>query len=308
MINRKKRFSVSILSALALLLLFAFAYKTSFLKEDVIIPASLSNISKSGNDFIFKYKNQALKLYTIEQENQNREKWTLSQFDEVEKGTENGIDFHFKKDFNGTLIYGLYGDEPMDYPIAVYFKRHEKIEQGKASINIRKKLSGKYDLANWEKYKKGRLAYRVLDDKNNIIINKSISFVVDKEFKIVPDLVWGPFLSKQTTNKITLRFATNQVCSPVIMVNNKNYELKDGKYHEITISNLEPGKSYEYKLQIGDITHSYKLTTAPNPSNESKFTFAIASDSRGGTQLGETNTKGHNADILRKYTSAEVIN
>ncbi len=303
MINLKKTALATVLFSLAIILFAAFAYKTTFLNKNVIIPASLSNISKSENDFIFKYKDQALKLYTIMQENQNRQKWTLSQFDEVEKGTKNGIDFQFKKDFNGTLIYGLYGDEPMSYPIAVYFKKHAKIEHGKTSINIRKRLSGKYDLANWEKQGKGRLAYRVLDDKNNIIINKSISFVVDKEFKVVPDLVWGPFLSKQTTDKITMHFATNQMCSPLVMVNNKKYELKNGKNHEITITNLEAGKTYEYKLQIGDIIYKYKLSTAPGADNKSKFTFAFASDSRGGTQLGETNTKGHNADILKKLAA-----
>lgn len=303
MINLKKHTLATVPFSLAIILFAAFAYKTTFLNKEVIIPASLSNISKSENDFIFKYKDQALKLYTIEQENQNRQKWTLSQFDEVEKGTKNGIDFQFKKDFDGTLIYGLYGDEPMSYPIAVYFKKHAKIEHGKASINIRKRLSGKYDLANWENQGKGRLAYRVLDDKNNIIINKSISFVVDKEFKIVPDLVWGPFLSKQTTDKITLHFATNQMCSPMVMVNNKKYKLENGKNHEITITNLEAGKTYEYKLQIGDIIYKYKLATAPSTDNKSKFTFAFASDSRGGTQLGETNTKGHNADILKKLAA-----
>ena len=304
MINLKNKPSF-ILIILGASLLLAFAYKSDIIGIPSI-PKSLSNLTVFNNDIVFNYNDTKLNCYTIKQENMDREKWTLSQFNEVEKGSKSGIDFQFKKDFNGTLIYGLYGDEPMKYPIAVYFKKHEKIEKGKASINIRKRLSGKYDLANWEQLKKGRLAYRVLDDKNNIIINKSISFTVDSIFTIIPDLVWGPFLSRQTERFITISFATNLKCKPTVILNNIQYDLKEGKNHEITLSNMYAGHTYDYIIKIGSIEHKAQLQAAPKPGSNAKFTFAFASDSRGGTLKGETNTKGHNAAILKKMAALAV--
>ena len=291
---------------LAIIILSAFAYQSNFIDLGTRIPKSLSNISIVDNEFVFTYKGKNLKLFTVADENKIKDKWQLSQFDEVENGSQNGIDFVFKKDFNGTLIYGLYGDEPMKYPFAVYFKKHEKIVNGKASINIRENLSGKYDLAHWESNKKGRLAYRILDSANNVILNKSISFIVDKQFTVVPDIVWGPFLSCQTENSICIKFATNLNCTPIIKVNNKEYKLKNGKNHEITISELESEHQYDYIIQMGDITHKAKLRTSLKTGSQKEFTFAFASDSRGGTLKGVTETKGHNADILKKLAALAV--
>jgi hypothetical protein len=304
----KKKNSIQLtLIILGIALLSAFAYKANFIDINTPIPKSLSNISVSDGEFVFTKDSEKLKLFTVEQENKKRDKWALSQFDEVEKGTKDGIDFNFKKDFDGTLIYGLYGNEPMEYPFAVYFKKHEKIENGKASINIRKQLSGKYDLANWEQLKKGRLAYRILDKMNNVILNKSISFTVGDVFKIVPDIAWGPFLSAQTENSITISFATNLSCSPVVTVNKIRYDLKEGKQHEITITNLTNGTSYDYSIKMGDNEFHSKLSTALKSGSQEKFTFAFASDSRGGTLKGVTNTKGHNADILKKLAALAVF-
>ncbi|MCK5856473.1 MAG: hypothetical protein KAG64_03225 [Bacteroidales bacterium] len=302
MIHSKKT-KLFLLLIIGASLLFAFAYKTSFIDINTPIPKSLANISVKNGEFVYTKNGKNLKLYTIDQENEKRNKWSLSQFDEVETGNENGIDFQFKKDFDGTLIYGLYGDEPMKYPIAVYFKKHEIIKNGKASINIRKRLSGKYDLANWEKHKKGRLAYRVLDKQNNIIINKSISFTVNDSFNIVPDITWGPFLSRQTERYITISFATNLKCTPTVILNNIQFDFKEGKNHEITLSNMFANTSYTYEIKIGDIIHKARLQAAPKPGNKDKFTFAFASDSRGGTLKGESNTKGHNALILKKMAA-----
>ena len=303
--NKKKIIRLS-LASLSIIILSAFAYEISFIDINTPIPKSLSNISVSDGAFVFTHNGEKLKLYTIKEQNSVKDKWSLDQFDEVETGNEDGIEFNFKKDFDGTLIYGLYGNEPMKYPIAVYFKKHEKIIHGKASINIRKRLGGVYDLANWEKLNKGKLAYRILDSKNNVIFNKSISFTVDKEFKIVPDITWGPFLSKQSENHITISFATNLNCKPEIWVNNTKYESKEGKYHEITVDNLNSDKQYDYELKIGNINHKATFNTTPKGSTTSKFSFAFASDSRAGTQKGESDTKGHNADILKKMAALAV--
>ena len=303
--TNKTKLSISI-GLFAIILFSAFAYQSSFIDINIRIPKSLSNISVSNNEFVFTYKGEKLKLAPVVESERMANNWRFSQFDEVESGSANGINFAFKKDFNGTLIYGLYGDEPMKYPFAVYFKKTAKIKHGEASIDIRKNLSGKYDLAHWETKKKGRLAYRVLDSMNNVIINKSISFTVDKEFRVIPDLVWGPFLSCQTENSICIKFATNLPCTPIIRVNNKEYNLKKGKMHEIEISGLESGHDYNYSIQIGDIEHKASLSTAIKKGSQEKFTFAFASDSRGGTLRGVTETKGHNADILKKLAAVAV--
>ncbi len=299
----KIRISIFALAAIAISL---FSFRTEISKM-LDIPASLSNLSYVDGSLVFDYKGEKLKLYTEKEVLKDHNPWLLEQFDEVEEGTEDGIVFKFKKKFNGTLIYGLYPSEKMEYPIAVYFKKHSPIEKGKAEINIRKMLKGKYDLADWEHRKQGRLAYRVLDEKNNVVFNKSISFILKGDkFKIVPDITWGPFLSAQTKKGITIRFATNLNCSPLVFVNDKKYTSKKGKYHEFHIKGLAAGESYPYTIKIGDIEHHAELQTAPDAKNGRVFSFGFASDSRGGTQLGESNTQGHNADIIRKMAALAV--
>lgn len=263
------------------------------------IPNVYHNIfsSEKGNYFVDKDGN---KNY----ENHKKAIWRFEDFEEIEQGAENGILLNFKKDFDGIVIYGLYPDEKMEHPNAVFFKKPVTIVDGKALLKIRPTLSGKYDLANWETKKRGVIRYRVFDDKNNIITNKRIVFSVDdKTFKVEPGITAGPFITSLTPEGFTLTFWTNVPAKAEITINNKVYNSENTKKHVIHISGLQTDKDYDYKIDLGVDKLVSHIKTAPKSNDKIDFSFAFASDSRGGTQLGESQANGHNAYIMRKMAA-----
>jgi len=284
----------------AIIILLAVVYSfVSEIVEQVDIPAVFSNISSNDKGHFFTDKDgDKHKVYTKDA------KWRLSDFEDIEKGAKDGILLTFKKNFEGTVIFGLYPAEDMEYKNAVFFKRHIQIEDGKAFIDIVKNLSGVYDMANWQAKGKSRIRYRVLDDKNNIITNKNIAFSVkDGMFSIETSITAGPFISALTPNSLIITLWTNRADMATIKLNNKEYKSKKNKKHVFVIDGLEAATQYDYTVAFNDDYFKSKIKTAPNNSVNAKFSFAFASDSRGGTQLGESNLGGHNAYIMRKMAA-----
>ncbi len=263
------------------------------------IPKVYHNIfaSEDGNYFVDKDGN---KNY----ENHYKAKWRFKDFEEIEYGDDSGILLKFKRDFDGKVIYGLYPDEQMEHPHAVFFKKPVEIVNGQALLKIRPTLAGKYDLANWEEKKHGVLRYRVFDDKNRIITNKRVVFSVsDKGFKVEPGITAGPFITSLSENGFTMTFWTNIPTEAELTINNQTYSTKLIKKHVIHILGLQAGIDYEYTINLGVDKLKSHIATAPKASKNSNFTFAFASDSRGGTQLGESQANGHNAYIMRKMAA-----
>ena len=263
------------------------------------IPSVYHNIfsSDKGNYFLEK---DGTKNF----ENNKKAELRLSDYDNIEFDDKNGILLKFKKDFKGTVIYGLYPDEKMEHPHAVFFKKHVSIEDNQALLNIREKLSGKYDLANWEEKKHAVLRYRVFDNKNNIITNKRIVFsVTDEEFHIEPGITAGPFFTALSQNSFILTFWTNEAVEAKFTINGKTYTSDNVTKHVFNIDGLKGGTKYDYLINLGVDKLESHIKTAPTSGDKSKFSFAFASDSRGGTQLGESQANGHNAYIMRKMAA-----
>jgi len=263
------------------------------------IPKVYSNIIKSDSGVYFLDAEGNKNI-----QNNNIAEWRISDFEEIETGVESGILLKFKKDFKGTVIYGLYPDEKMEHPHAVFFKKPIKIENSEALLNIKDKLSGKYDIANWEDKKQGVIRYRVLDKKNNIITNKRIVFSIDKKgFKVEAGITAGPFITSMTENSFTITFWTNVATDSKFLLDGRIFSHENQKKHVYNIDGLHPGLDYKYTIDLGtDILESH-ITTNPESSETKKFSFAFASDSRGGTQLGESQSNGHNAYIMRKMAA-----
>ena len=290
--------SIIQISKLSFIIIFSVIYYSVF-SQNKAIPAVYSNIENTAEGQFFTDKDgNKNKLNVFEAE------WRLIDFEDIEKGVEGGILLEFKKKFEGTVIYGLYPDETMKYSNAVFFKRHITIEDGKAFINIAKNLSGVYDMANWEAKGKSRIRYRVLDDKNNIITNKNVAFSVkDGMFSIETSITAGPFISALTPTSLIITFWTNRDDIASLKVNNKTYKSKKAKKHVFRIENLNPETDYDYIVGFENDYFNSKIKTAPKNNPDSKLSFAFASDSRGGTQLGESNLNGHNAYIMRKMAA-----
>lgn len=103
-----------------------------------------------------------------------------------------------------------------------------------------------------------------------------------------PTVEWGPILGHVTTISIDVAWRTNHSVKSGVMCNDKSFgATTESTYHRLTVSGLEPGQTYEYRLfwyaagrkRLGP-THSF--TTVPR--NATKFDFAAFGDTRSGTE------------------------
>lgn len=218
------------------------------------------------------------------------------------KGTKDGISFDFQMpDFKGILYYGFinYGDAK--YPQPVYFHHVNKIKAGKAMIDIRNKMSGKYDMIDWEEKGYGTLGYRVVDDHGKFLYDGKVSFEGKGPFIVIPTIVEGPFINLLTAKSVTISFETDRPVAAQLKVGEKTYkDSSPSLHHEIQIANLKPDTRYPYTVTVGKISQSYAFHTAPKPGTRKAFVFGYASDSRGGAGGGERNFYGPNFYMAKK--------
>lgn len=278
----------------SLLILFSLLAKTQE------IPAVYSNISIDENGLFLQLENR--KIYAIHHKD-------LFQFEDLYsniKGTNLGLDLDFKfPELNGILYYGFINYQDGRYPQPVYFRESSQIENGKAQIPIRGKLSGKYDMVNWEKSGKGILAYRIVASNGMIFYDGKVAFSFkDNLFTVEPTVIEGPFVNQLSHNGTVISFKTSKATAPSILCNGKEFQNKQKNVsHEIKLNKLEAGQVYSYKLMVGDFVYEFEFETAPEPGSRRPFTFAYGSDSRSGQGGGERDIYGTNAYIMKRIAA-----
>lgn len=276
------------------------SYKTSqqsFVAEKtkIDIPSVFSHIRKDASGKMY-YAEDDTKYYL----KNSTPEFVFDDFDDIETGNEKGILLTFKKPFKGKVLYGLFPDEKTKYPKAIFFKKYASIEDGKALLDL-SILHGKYDIAHWEDKGFGRMEYRVLTEDNRVIINKKINFSGRGPFTVSPTIVTGPILSQLTDNSIVINCYLNMKSKFSITVDGRVFTNNNTQKHqEILIKGLKPNTKYNYTINLGNFSETHSFTTAPKPGSKEAFSFAFASDSRGGLDVGETNTYGTNAYIMNK--------
>jgi len=283
------------------ILIILFLYLNSYGQE---IPAIYTNLGYKNGKLFLQYNGMKIFEYTPEKY------YSLKKFINIPQGNKDGIKFNFQdEELSGTLHYGFINYEDGKYPLPVYFHSVETIVKGKAFINIKEKLSGKYDMISWEKKGYGTLGYRIILDNGTMLYDGVISFKYDKSkgFSIIPTIIEGPFINKLTDTSCVISFRTNMPIKATILVNNNSYtDKKEELNHEIEISKLKPYTKYEYTIKYGILSQSYSFKTALPQGSRKPFTFAYISDSRGGRGGGERNFFGPNAYILKKIVAMAV--
>ena len=277
-------------------LLLFFALANFVLSAQNVVPSVYTNIAFKGQQGF------ATKIKGTEYFDVNTSKfYNLPNMMGDPEGTGTGFSFDFNsKTFKGTLYYGFINYEDYKYPHPVYFKKTSKIIAGRTSINMSVFID-KYDMVGWERLKRGTLGYRVVDVKGNILYDGILSFIKDKNFKVIPTIIEGPILSILTDSSVVISYRTNFDAFTNVFVNNSNYkELKPTKYHEVHLFNLKADTEYEYEISCEGNKFKYAFRTAPKLGSRSVFTFAYASDARGGKGGGERNVYGTNAYVLKK--------
>lgn len=264
------------------------------------IPSSYSNIGFDRERGLFYFQDTDKKIY----EQVRKSRFTVDQLIGGITGTEKGVAFDFSDSLlNGTLYYGLIPVGDGKYSIPVWFNRSVKIVGGKSEVNIKENLSKTYDMTGWQTKGYGLLGYRITSAEGAIIYDGKIEFVVGDPFLVSNTIVDGPFVDNVTESSAVISFITNFECEPSVTVGERIYELEPSKKHELQVTELLPGTEYDYTVRAGNTIQELKFKTAPQKGNNSKFTFAYASDSRSAMGGGERSVYGANVYIMRKIMS-----
>lgn len=284
---------------ITLLLIGFFLIKIAISQE---IPAVYSNIFKDEKGFYVQ--KDSVKIYESK-----RAELSLTKIKGNPEGNSEGINFNFEdKTLSGTLYFGLIHYNDSKHPQPVYFHTPAKITQGTALIDINR-LRGRYDMIGWEESKKGTIGYRLVNSKGHFLYDGIIAFkVVNNSFEVDNTITQGPFVNLVTENSVTISFTTNFSLKAKIYANKKTYTGKKETKHEILIDKLEANTEYEYEINFQGIPQKYKFRTAPEKGSQTAFTFAYASDSRGGVGGGERNVSGANTYIIKKITALAYHN
>lgn len=264
------------------------------------VPDIYSNIAfdEKGLHVLFDKR----KVYAIHKQDQFKFEDLYSNI----TGTNEGLEFDFIfPDLNGILYYGFINYDDGRYPQPVYFRESAKIEGGKTQIPIRRNLSGKYDMVNWEQEGKAILGYRIVSNKGTILYDGRVAFSYRNEmFAAEPTIIEGPFVNLLSSRGAVISFKTSKPVKASIQCNGKNFGGKKEKVqHEIKLDKLNPGKKYNYILKVAGFEYTFDLETAPKAGSRNPFTFAYCSDSRSGQGGGERDIYGTNAYIMKRIAS-----
>jgi len=276
------------------------------ISAQIVIPSVYSDINTDENGKLY-HQLSGKKFYAQEK----TDYYTLKQMQANPTADAQGISFDFGDEkFFGKLYFGLINYEDSKYPMPVWFRSTSEIIGGKAHINIKKRLSGRYDMSDWEKNGYGTLSYRVSDNKGNLIYDGIVSFYYkNRKFELAETIIEGPFVNILTPESAVISFDLNKAAEADIYINGKKYT--DGavtKHHEIKVNNLKPNTEYIYEVKYGKLSQKYAFKTAHKKGDRKPFVFAYASDSRNGQGGGEHSLNGTNFYVMRKMAAAARLN
>ncbi len=268
----------------------------NWLSGQTPLPSVYSNLVEENDSLFFMVNGTRIPEVT------DPEPYTLDQFRNPAIGTANGLQFDFKDTtLFGTIYYGFvpYGDSK--HPKPVYFREAAPLVYGKARINIRTRMGGRFDMIGWTTSGKGTLGFRVVDKLGNMLHDGLVSFKGTGPFEVDHTIVEGPFVVNVLPNEATIRFELNTPVNCAVEVGRKKFRGdRKSTLQEIKVTDLEPATTYTYTVTYGDNAQSYTFTTAPEAGSRAPFTFAYASDSRSGQGGGERNIIGANAYIMQR--------
>lgn len=264
------------------------------------VPAVYSNILNDDNQNLVLIDGDG-KKWPLQYQ---KPEYTLEQFLEAAEGYKNGVRFDFGEDFDGRLYYGFIdrSENTSSYP--VYFRKFSEIVKGKAEINIKEDLSGKYDMVSWQETGLSELGYRVMNESGKIVYDGRVVVYGKGPFRVGPGLVEGPFVNKLTHEEVTISFRTNKAVKCRLAVNGEIFSSRQEQLqHEIRVKNLMADSLYTYHLLCGDYKYSSSFRTAPAPGSRTAFTFGFTSDSRAGQGGGERDIHGVNAYMMKNIAA-----
>ncbi len=227
---------------------------------------------------------------------------TLDAMRSMPVGTEEGLLFELiGPEFNGTIYYGsIPQTSDVRYPCTILF-RSATIDSGRAHIDIKNRMVGKYDILGWQKTGRLHLGYRIKDESGLLLYDGRLRLTGTGPFTVDTSIIEGPFINLVTHNSAVVSFTTNVSARCTVRVGDRMFsDLTPTLHHEIALTDLAPNLRHKYTVIAGPYKETYDFRTAPKPGSRLPFTFAYASDGRGNYGGGERNLRGVNAYILKK--------
>ena len=151
-------------------LIFTFLFCSAILSfaQELEVPKSYSNIQKDESGLFLEMNGE--RFYA---EENATPQYSLEQLFGNPKGTEQGVLMDFG-DFEGKITYGLipYGKAPHPLPV---FRFEKKLENGKASINIKDDFKYPYDFVDWQNNQKLSIGYRLTNADGMVVYDGEVS-------------------------------------------------------------------------------------------------------------------------------------
>jgi hypothetical protein len=262
------------------------------------VPAIYTNIHYDENGKLYVLNAEGEKIYETPS-------GTSYDWDTIfgnPKGTKNGVAFDFGESFNGFLTYGFIPENDSKYPQPIFLWKTEKIEKGKAEINMTKWMRKQFDIPKWEKFGKATIGYRVMNEEGEMILDSKINVLGKSPFTIAPTIIEGPFVAKLGEKEATIWFKTNSpIKSKIKLSDGTTAEIQsETLFHEFVFTNLKPATNYDYVIEYGEFSEKGSFRTANPKGDEEPFVFAYASDSRNSSGGGERDIYGVNVYVLKK--------
>jgi hypothetical protein len=232
----------------------------------------------------------------------SRPPYTLPQMRRGISGTMDGLAFDFQDAaLEGRLYYGFIHPTQGRYKQPVFFKHYAEVKNGKAEVDIRHELAGKYDMVDWQERGRAQLGYRLVREDGQFLYDGKVNIKGKGPFEVAATIAEGPFIQNVQPRKALVRFVTLEKIQASVEIDNTIFqESKPRRVHEIELLYLSPNTEYEYTIRYGDRQDTYSFRTALPHGSDSAFTFAYCSDSRAGQGGGERNIYGTNAYMMER--------
>ncbi len=224
-------------------------------------------------------------------------------------GTETGIAIDIQvPGFDGTVAYGPYV-ETAEFPSVAFLPKDVKMKDGKAILEIKKVFVKANDFYRFQDKAKGVIGYRIMDNAGRIIYEGRVAFKGAGPYDVLPTIIEGPMINELSDKGCVISFETQVPVLTSISVDGKTFADHGASlHHEISITGLQPEKSYVYEVSYGDRMDKHHFKTANKEGGRKPFTFAFASANRATTGGGERDFGGTNYQSTRAIMAAALLN
>lgn len=217
--------------------------------------------------------------------------------------------------FFGSVYLGPYPFEANEVTYTYKkFRLKTEIKNGKAILPVGYFLESLHNSEDWKT--EGQVVVRL---ELYLIAEESIRFLglydtfvrfnkeIEEGVKFVKlsSVIEGPMVNltrSENPSTLVISFKTDRAVSAAVVLNDgsKFSSSTPARKHEIEITGLEPGKSYEYHVEYENArTKRYTFRTAPK-AGKGEVIFAYAGDSREGIGGGIDNFMGVNYRVLER--------